>query len=201
LLRERIMMISLLIVCACLLGTPESVPRLVEYHVQRYPRIQVQDVFKMLYQGEFGIGHLLGDGTRALQYLREELAQLDSTTGDEELLEPVSADGGMVRVNLRPYRRAGHSPELLVRAMMESASDTRGDTARFVSTWREFISSAPASGFDPEELRTWDDRVRRGDLRVVHHSGVYTGAYRPAYRVCRRAVIEKLLSSSGGGRP
>lgn len=176
-------------------GVPGDPAPLIRHHLDRYPLMGVQDVYKMLYQGEFGVGHLLGDGKGARRYLLEELATMDTTDRGEELLEPVSADGGMVRVNLRPFRRLGHSPDLLLQAMTATVAGTNGDTARFVTGWHSFAASACAEQFDQAELRQWDERVRRGEIVIAHHSPRYTGAYRPAYRVCRRSAIEALLGA------
>jgi hypothetical protein len=196
------MLLMLAPLCAPLcLFPPDSTPALVRLHVERYPLMRVQDVYKMLYQGEFGIGHLLGDGRGARRYLLEEVATMDTTDRAEELLEPVSADGGMVRVNLRPFRRSGVAPDLLLQAMMATAAGAAGDTARFVATWRSFVSSDASRPFDREELRLWDARVSAGDIRVAHHSPAYETAYHPAYRVCRRDLIEAALRrADGGGR-
>jgi hypothetical protein len=155
----------------------------------------------MLYQGEFGIGHLLGDGRGARQYLMEELATMDTADRGEELLEPVSPDGHMVRVNLRPFRRLGLSPEVLVGAMLATVAETRGDTSRFLSVWEQFVGIARDGSFSPEDLRVWDERVRRRDLPVAHHSPEYVREYLPAYRVCLRSAISAALASARkGGR-
>jgi hypothetical protein len=144
-----------------------------EYHLFRYPHLRVQDAYKMLYQGEFGVGHLLGDGQGARRYLLEELATMDTADRGEDLLDPVSPDGRMVRVNLRPFRRLGFSPEALLGAMLATVAETRGDSAHFVS-------------------------VRRRDLPVAHHSPEYAREYLPAYRVCLRSAITAALASGGG---
>ena len=177
---------------------PDSTARLMEYHLFRYPHLRVQDAYKMLYQGEFGIGHFLGDGQGARRYLLEELATMDTADRGEDLLDPVSPDGRMVRVNLRPFRRLGFSPEALLGAMLATVAETRGDTAHFVSVWEEFAGLARNGPFSTEELRVWDERVRRRDLPVAHHSPEYVREYLPAYRVCLRSAITAALASGGG---
>lgn len=179
----------------------DSMTRLMEYHLLRYPHLRVQDAYKMLYQGEFGVGHLLGDGRGARQYLMEELATMDTADRGEELLEPVSPDGSMVRVNLRPFRRLGLSPDVLVGAMLATVAETRGDTSRFLSVWEQFAGIVRGGSFSPEDLRVWDERVRRRELPVAHHSPEYVREYQPAYRVCLRSAISAALASARkGGR-
>jgi hypothetical protein len=178
---------------------PDSTARLMEYHLHRYPLLRVQDAYKMFYQGEFGVGHLLGDGQGARRYLLEELATMDTADRGEELLEPVSPAGHMVRVNLRPFKRLGHSPDALLGAMLVTVAETRGDTAHFVSVWEQFVGLARNGPFSKDELRAWDERVRRRDLPVAHHSPEYSRDYQPAYRVCLRSAILTALASGGGG--
>ena len=41
-------------------------------HTGRYPGMEVRDCVKLLYQSEFGPGHMVAEGN-ALRYLKEEL--------------------------------------------------------------------------------------------------------------------------------
>ena len=38
-------------------------------HLDRYPKMQPQDVVKLLYQGEFGPGHMIKDPAASLKRL------------------------------------------------------------------------------------------------------------------------------------
>ena len=199
-------MLATLILALTLSNTPtgaDSVALLIRQHVQRYPAMRVQDVYKLLFQGEFGVGHLLGDEHHVQMYLEDELAHLEPAAQGEELVESVSPDGGMVRVNLRPFMQRGLSPDSLVRAMMISAAGTAQDTARFVARWDVFLDLTGRGmfPFGKSELQEWSARVRERPLPVVHHSAEYTESYRPAYRVCRREVFERLFGRAAGGRP
>lgn len=78
-----------------------SVKQLVEYHQQLRPDLQVQDVYKILYQANFGVEHILTDTAGVRTYVLEELASMDTTDRSEPLLERISTSGEMVRVNLR----------------------------------------------------------------------------------------------------
>ena len=49
---------------------------LIDSHLERYPRMQIQDVYKMLYQGEFGVQHILHNPDAARNYLTAELEQV-----------------------------------------------------------------------------------------------------------------------------
>ena len=115
-----------------------SVKRLVEYHQQLRPQMQVQDVYKMLYQANFGVEHILTDTAGVRTYVLEELALMDTTDRSEPLLERISTSGEMVRVNLRPFKAMNLNPEALLQLMYRSAVETRPDTLTFYREWNEF---------------------------------------------------------------
>ena len=109
-------------------------------HLRRRPRMEVRDVYKLLYQGVFGVAHIMGE--KAWERLIEEaerVAQMDHL--DEPLVESVSVDGRLVRVNLRPYVRQGGDLRALYKAMLES-SEHEGDPTEFASFWRMFKEAA-----------------------------------------------------------
>ena len=50
--------------------------RLLTEHSNRYPHLQVQDVYKLLYQAAMGSGHATPDAARARSWLEEEIHHL-----------------------------------------------------------------------------------------------------------------------------
>lgn len=147
-----------------------------------------RDAYKLLYQGAFGIGHMLPSRDGALHYLRAELAEMDTTVSDP-LLEPCDPAGTIVRVNLRPFTARGLRVETLVDAMLASAAALRPDTAAFARQWDAVVAltrtgALPWSYREAQELAA--DLRKSGPL-PVHHSPGYTSAYAPAYRVVLKA--------------
>ncbi len=175
---------------------PWSVMHLVTFHQSLKDSLQVQDVYKLLYQANFGPEHLVTDSSAAVRYLLEELSSMD-TAGrrGEELIERISSTGEMVRINLRPWSRLSLSPDLLVHCMMESLRRTVPDTLMFYRQWNEFSGLVRYGllDFPLEDLRVWDERVQRGDITAVHHSTAYGRANAPAYRVARDEVARTSL--------
>lgn len=66
-------------------------------HAKRYPLMQPTDAVKLIYQNEFGGGHLIRDEEACLNYLYRECADLE-----KEPTAPLYEDigNGIVRVNL-----------------------------------------------------------------------------------------------------
>ena len=45
-------------------------------HLKQYPQMQLQDVVKLLYQSEFGGGHMITSPEKSLDRLKEEYKKL-----------------------------------------------------------------------------------------------------------------------------
>ena len=59
-------------------------------HCARYPKLELQDIFKALYQSAFGCEHLIADPSVAADYIRAEAAQSEDNA--DELVEPLCGD-------------------------------------------------------------------------------------------------------------
>jgi hypothetical protein len=155
--------------------------------VKSRPEMELRDLYKLLYQGRFGIGHLIASREGARDYLLEEMASLQNAAA-EPLLESCSPDGRMVRVNLRPFLRHSLDPEKLLDAMMETARLTVPDSAAFRSDWdgAGALIKAGKLPFDPAEYARFTREMRERGFPPVHHSEGYSQACHPAYRVVLR---------------
>jgi len=158
------------------------------------PAMEVQDLYKLLYQGRCGIGHFITSRASARAYLLEEIAALPDAGAEaaagagEKLLESCTPDGKMVRLNLRPFVQRGLDPERLLDAMLESACLTRPDTAALRADWAaagEMIRAGRLP-LDSENYTQFTREILASGFPVIHHSAAYTTAYQPAYRVLRR---------------
>ncbi len=172
-----------------------GVLRLIEHHQSSKRDLQVQDVYKLLYQAHFDVGYILTDTAAVVSYLLAELGSLDITIGDESLVERISTSGKMVRINLRPFKNGEFQPDLLVQLMFRSAGAVKVDTSQFYREWNEFRSLVrfEVLEFPAKEVEQWNRQVIAGKLEPVHHSEKYRQANKPAYRVVRREFIESLL--------
>lgn len=175
------------------MNSKDRVKALIREHLERRPLMRATDVYKLLYQGVFGVGHIMGDD--AWNWLEAEVEKVDLDDHPEEpLLEDVSADGSMVRVNLRPYLRRGLPLDKLFSAMRETAQ-VKGSPEEFLEAWDVFkgLVSSGKVHFDLEELEALDGELQVEGCRPQHHSETYREAYHPKYRVVRREVLDVLL--------
>ena len=148
-------------------------------HLSRYPALQIQDLYKLLHQAAMGSEHALSDLESARNWLIRELAEMGEGLL-EPLIDPISADGGIVRVHLRPYIAAGHDPDLLLDAFIRTANEYHGNAHLLEQFWQAAVNMAhfPTAKMD-EFIRS----MKAQNYSAVHHSSEYEKLYRPAYRV------------------
>jgi hypothetical protein len=172
--------------------TPDeaSFRRLLTHQLARYPQLQVQDLYKLIFQASFGSEHAVADLVAAHRRLERELHE--SADGPEEpIVDPISPDGRIVRINLRPYLAArGDLPGLLA-AFARTAREHRGTEATLHRYWRyaERMAAAGLLPFACEALQGFFAGMRREGFPAVHHSDTYAKTYRPAYRVIVRGFL------------
>jgi hypothetical protein len=156
------------------------------------PEMRARDVYKLLYQGVFGVGHIMGPG--AWDYLQGEASSIDpKDQPSDPLLESVSLDGSIVRVNIRPFMRENYPLNKLMEAMRQS--DIAGNPAAFLEAWDAFAELVWSGHLDFEhnEVDTINKALDRAKPQPMHHTQQYRDAYHPAYRVVRRREILLIL--------
>jgi hypothetical protein len=166
-----------------------------EHHIKR-PLMRAADWYKLLYQGVFGVGHIMGGSS--YDRLVEETGRVrDLGPRGEPLIERVSPDGAVVRVNLRPYAQGGGSLEALHEAMLAS-SNVKGDPKQFIRLWRRFkrVAEELHIGVDEEEVCELDDLMAERGPVPMHHTPEYRESYYPAYRVVILRELERTLGRS-----
>jgi hypothetical protein len=179
------------------MGEVDAVEALLREHFERRPLMRTTDFYKLLYQGVFGVGHILGEGARGR--LQEEAASIDlADHPDEPLVEAVSADGSMVRVNLRPYLRQRLSLDKLYEAMEETAMD-QGVPEKFLHAWSTFyeLANTLVIEVDRGELDSLHHELQEKGPLPHHHSEPYREAYYPAYRVVKREALDRITRMQG----
>jgi hypothetical protein len=169
---------------------------LVEEQLRLHSDVGVRDVYKLLFQGVMGVKHILGDREGAWRWLREEFESVDvGEFLEEPLLERVSVDGSVVRVNLRSFKRLGLSLEGLFEVMVKSAERIGADKEEFVKVWSGFMELVREGklDFDYERLREFDEKVKDMGYPPVHHSREYARANKPTYRITHKQTYKEKI--------
>jgi hypothetical protein len=160
-------------------------------HLARYPLMQVEDAYKLVHQASLGSEHAVSDVARAREWLTHELAHLGEGPV-EPVLDPISADGRILRVHLRPYVANGGDPARLLDAFVRTANGLQGSTDQLLICWASVEQMAAAGRLPLSQalVREYAVRMARLNYPAVHHSDAYRAAYRPAYRVIARDFLQ-----------
>jgi hypothetical protein len=162
-------------------------------HLTRYPDMQIQDVYKLIHQSTLGSEHAGTDPEAARKWIERELVEVGEEPV-EPVVDPISPDGEIVRVHMRPYVLSGGSVETLFSAFIRTANEYPGDRVLLKKYWD---IAAPMSGFPITDMENFIQTMDSKGYPAVHHSLEYKNAYRPAYRVISRKYSPWLNSWTG----
>ena len=160
----------------------EELERILREHAKRYPKMQPTDAVKLIYQNEFGGGHLIKDRQACLDYLRKEYESVHHDP-DMPCREPIG--NGMVRVHL-----AAVKPEELEQLgddFIRSANTHTGSMENFLKKL-DVLRKVTAAGhfaFGSDAGEMYLILYQMAGYSPVSHSQTYRQHYHPAYRVVK----------------
>ena len=175
----------------------KKVAALIETHVQRYPEINILDVYKLLHQAVFGPGHAVKN-ERSVQEVLEVECELLTPDASAPLVENVHPDSKFVRLHLRPYLAACGDVRALLKAFVQSANAATGDLATMAAWWAIFegmiAPGGPLAGRFDSRVVALERRTHASEQwPATHHSPRFERVYHPAYRVLAYPIAESLL--------
>jgi hypothetical protein len=153
-------------------------------HSRRYPYWALDDLYKLIHQASMGSEHYLEDEAAVRDWLLTELKQLRPGP-HEPLVDPISPDGKIVRVHLRPFSDLDIDAEPLLQAFILTGKRIIGSTDLLLK-YAEQAESLAENGdlpFSSEKIRRYINRLGASGFPAVHHSERYVEEYRPTYRV------------------
>ena len=160
------------------------VGQLLGHHLQRYPLMQLDDMYKLLQQAALGAGHALDDADTLRERFDAELAAMGSGP-EEPVSDAISPDGRLARVHMRAYLEAGHGADALFDAFLQTAREYPPATDKLRKFCGCVADLAGAGGIPFEQgetARFFGDLATR-NYPVLRHSAAFRKAYRPAYRI------------------
>ena len=163
----------------------EALRQILLDHARHYPLMEPTDAVKLIYQNEFGGGHLIRDIDSCLNYLRREYASVTQSP-EAPLTEDIG--NGMFRIYLNALDHAGYSIEQLGADFIRSANARSGSLDSFIPKL-EVLHQLTREGrmpFSLEALEAYLESYRRAGYPMVSHSDAYRNAYSPAYRIIFR---------------
>ncbi|MDR0832526.1 MAG: hypothetical protein LBM99_06495 [Bacillales bacterium] len=146
----------------------KSLLKVLEFHYERYSKMEAVDFIKVLYQAYMGPGHLINE-VDTLLFLKDELFEVVVET---EYFEYVG--NSMYRV----YLYKGIDIELLNKAFVNSSKRRE---QLFLLKLAVFLL--------PKELK-----LLNYDYKSVSHSSIYRETYKPHYRVVNSKELQEYLN-------
>lgn len=169
--------------------------QLLSQHIARYPRMQLDDIYKLLHQAALGPGHAVKDAAVAHAWLEKEAAELGPGPVEPEK-DVISPDGRLARVHLRSWLAAGRSLDDLNRVFAETANTytpSRERLEKFCGCLGDLAGDGGIP-FAQQDVVAYFDRIAQASYPVLHHSKTYTDAYKPAYRVVDVTLLQAAIN-------
>jgi hypothetical protein len=166
----------------------------VSWHADRYPALAVEDLYKLLHQAVAGPGHAIDNEDMARSWLEAEWSGLEQPMAGEARIEPLSPDGRLVRVNLRPWKADGRPQERLLSAFVRTAKEIAPAQDQIHGSMEKIRACigdlARGAGIRPASVDSFFFARAKEGYPAVHHSEGYSSEYDPAYRVVLQGFLD-----------
>ena len=197
--RSLLFFTAVLLNCSCMIFAQikpnnTDMEKLIERQVKMYPSMELQDVYKFLMQAALGSEHAVPDSAFVQKWMNDEIKNLDWNHMDS-LIEPLLPDGQIIRVNLRPYIKAGYDTNILLHAFIQTANNFKGsrDTLeKFLNIVLKMIDEGKLK-FSRTDAAKYFIELKKKGYPAVHHSEKYEELYSPAYRVVEKKYVSFLF--------
>ena len=158
----------------------EELNRILLAHAKRYPLMQPTDAVKLIYQNEFGGGHLIKDKELCLKRLISEYQNIEK---DANAIKFEDIGNNIIRVNLK----ALNENELLNlnEVFIKSANLHKGSLLAFKYKLKLLLDNFYSIGFNfsLDDLLEYLEEYKKSGYPMVSHSKVFNENYKPAYRI------------------
>ncbi|MDD2283563.1 MAG: hypothetical protein PHD92_09295 [Eubacteriales bacterium] len=149
-----------------------------------YPRLQIQDMVKLLYQNEFGPGHMVAAEANSYQRLQAECSDLNPRPS-----MPAFEDigNGLCRLHLTALKDTGISLTTVNRFFVHTANSIAGNVGNFEKKLAVFVRCCHEQllPFSEADATARIAAYREQGYPPVIHSDIYRETYSPAYRVMK----------------
>ena len=153
----------------------------------RYPQMEIEDIFKFIYQGAFGCEHMVTSLDNATMRIEEESRLRTGNGCIEELSDEY------IRIPIS-YVSDGLTPSTLGKLFYLSAKTEAHGQAKLeegLKTASELILSGKLN-FSYNEFTKKVDTWRKNGYNSLHHSSKFRSLYNPHYRVVSRRFLSAL---------
>lgn len=163
-------------------------------HSKRYPKMEIADYLKLLYQAYYGPFHFQGNPNKEKIKMRldDELEHLNQAF---ELIEDIG--NNYVRVHLGLIKANKLSSDIVAEAFLKSMNDdldlVKAENLFLdgIDQLKDFLLSIQEEAVAKQSILKIDEYLQQG-IRPIHHSETFREYYSPHYRVIsKKYLIDK----------
>lgn len=158
--------------------------------IKKYPQMEVQDALKLIYQSEFGCGHLIKNKEASYAMFMEEWRNIQESS--DELFEIIG--DGYARFNISAAKKYGVSPKVFQQIFLKSAEVESGTMEKFYEKVRELkkLCIEEQLPFSIGDIDSFLSQWEKSERPLFRHSKKYRELYKPTYRVITEEYISIL---------
>ena len=151
-----------------------------------HPFSQPQDYIKLIFQSEFGPGHLIPNADYARKRLYDEWEQVKNLPAEQ----PQDIGGGYIRLCIKGVDES--ELEKINHLFVTAANEKTGSNSGFMAKLDLMVAMASENllPFDAEQANTAVKEYLAGGIRPTSHTEIYHSHYAPAYRVVKKDITE-----------
>ena len=168
--------------------TVKSLENILISQYTAYPEMELTDYIKLIYQNEFGSGHMISNLSDSEAFLKSEYETVLAEEDEQKnsgFIEDIG--GGLSRIYLNPTKIKSEDIPLINLLFAATANTHRGSMDGFQnkSLLVREMSSKNLLPFNAETVKSFlDDYFSKG-CPPMHHSEIYRRKYHPHYRVIK----------------
>lgn len=155
-------------------------------HYKKYPQMQIEDFYKLIYQNEFAGGHLIDDIKSSYKYLEEEIKSLDKLNESNSMFEDIG--NGLARIYLNSLNQTAISLNTVNKFFVNTANSVIGSKENFQEKLNIFFKCCKGGilPYDVQKVSDFLDEQKNKGYKHISHSDEYRKAYLPSYRVIKQ---------------
>jgi len=149
-------------------------------HLEQYPLMQAEDIYKLAYQFSFGPGHFFINEEEALKRLFNEAEQVN-----EKEMEIVEVGNGYYRYHLVNDETTLRK---IYEAFIKTIKEGKPSNIDFESLLNEigsYLNNLIIS-FDSNNFTNLTNEMKQKGYPAISHSDLYRNTYHPHYRLVKK---------------
>lgn len=158
---------------------------IIKQNINKYPLCEVRDIIKLIYQNEFGNGHMLGDKSKVLAMI---MAEYKESTVPYPLFENIG--NNYYRLNLGQAKKLNIDPDIIADVFIKSAEYSVGSKKQFCKKIEAFIDICESLNFTKTDALDIFNHIKESNFAPISHSDEYKKVYKPAYRLVHKNVAK-----------